>query len=208
MGRTLENLRYAVRTLQKSPGFTAVAVLTLALGGAVAFVLLIACANVANLLLARAAARQRETARAALGASRWQLVRQLLTESLLLTVAGGLLGLLVAVWTKDLLTSWSPVSLPSFLHVRLDGPVLAFAAGVSLATGLLMGLAPAFQIASLGVGEALQASGRNAAGGDAGNRLRRGLVALEVALSLLLLVGAGLMIQSFRVDPLVALRHD
>jgi predicted permease len=174
--------------------------------GAVGFVLLIACANVANLLLARAAARQRETAiRAALGAGRWRLIGQLLTESFLLTVAGGLLGLLVALWTKDLLTSWSPVSLPSFLHVRLDGPVLAFAAGVSLVTGLLMGLAPAVQLASSGVGDALRASGRNAAGSAAGNRLRRGLVALEVALSLLLLVGAGLMIQSFRhlqaIDP-------
>ena len=174
--------------------------------GAVGFVLLIACANVANLMLARAAARQRETAiRAALGAGRGRLIRQLLTESLLLTFAGGLLGLLVALWTKDLLTAWSPISLPSFLHVGLDGPVLAFAAAVALGTGLLMGLAPAFQIASLGVGEALKEGGRGLSGGGAKSRLRRGLVTAEVALSLLLLVGAGLMIQSFRhlqaIDP-------
>ncbi|HEV7518170.1 MAG TPA: ABC transporter permease [Thermoanaerobaculia bacterium] len=174
--------------------------------GAVGFVLLIACANVANLMLARSAARQRETAiRAALGAGRGRLARQLLTESLLLALAGGLLGLLVALWTKDLLTAWSPINLPSFVHVGLDGPVLAFACAVALGTGLLMGLAPAFQVSSLGVGEALKEGGRGAAGGGARSRLRRGLVTAEVALSLLLLVGAGLMIQSFRhmqaIDP-------
>jgi len=179
----------------------------LVLLGAVGFVLLIACANVANLMLARAAARQRETAiRAALGAGRGRLVRQLLTESLLLALAGGLLGLLVAVWTRDLLTGWSPISLPSFAHAGLDGPVLAFAFGVAVGTGLLMGLAPALQISFRGVGEALKEGGRGMGGGGARrSRLRRGLVMAEVALSLLLLVGAGLMIQSFRhlqaIDP-------
>jgi predicted permease len=159
-------------------------------------------------MLARAAARERETAiRAALGAGRGRLVRQLLTESLLLALAGAVLGLLVALWTKDLLTGWSPVSLPSFAQVEIDGPVLAFAFAVAIGTGLLMGLAPALQLSFLGVGEALKEGGRGTGGGGGArrSRLRQGLVTAEVALSLLLLIGAGLMIQSFRhiqaIDP-------
>jgi putative ABC transport system permease protein len=171
----------------------------LILFGAVGFVLLIACANVANLLLARAAAREKEIAlRTAIGAHRTRVVRQLLTESLLLAVLGCLLGLVFAGWGLKALVAISPRDLVNLQGVGLDLPVLALTVIVSLATGILFGLAPSLEATRLNLNDALKEGSKGAGGQDArSRRLRSALVVAEVALALVLLAGAGLLVKSF-----------
>ena len=165
--------------------------------GAVAFVLLIACANVANLLLARAANRQREIAvRMAMGAKRGRLIRQLLTESLLLSILGGALGVLFAFWGLRGLVASLPANVPRADEIRLDGLVLVFTAGIALLTGLVFGIAPAWKIAATDVHEPLKEGGRGTVGAGH-HRLRNTLVVAEISLALVLLVGAGLLLRSF-----------
>ena len=166
--------------------------------GAVCFVLLIACANVANLMMAKATARQKEIAlKTALGASRGRIVRQLLTESVVLSVAGGVAGLLLASWGISGLLALSPANLPRAQTISLDGYVLCFTLAISILTGLLFGLVPALQASKLNLNEALKEGGRSSTEGRRRNRVRRLLVISEVALALVLLVGGGLMIRSF-----------
>jgi predicted permease len=170
----------------------------LVLLGAVAFVLLIACANVANLLLARASTREKELAiRAALGAGRARLVRQLLTESLILGFAGGLLGLVLAYWGVGALRALAPANTPRMDEAYIDPLVLAFTFGVSLLTGLFFGLAPAWQVARTDLRETLNEAGRGTSAAGGALNLRASLVVSELALAVLLLVGAGLLIRSF-----------
>ena len=178
----------------------------LILFGAVGFVLLISCANVANLQLARASTRQKEIAvRAALGASRGRLVRQLLTESMLLAVIGGALGLLIGSWGIKLLTGLQPASLLPVTNVTIDFTVLGYSLVLSVITGILFGFAPALQSKPKRLSETLKEGGRSSAAGDSGRRIRGLLTISEVALSLVLLIGAGLLIRSFvgllMVDP-------
>jgi putative ABC transport system permease protein len=165
--------------------------------GAVGFVLLIACANLANLMLARIGGRGREMAvRAALGASRKRIVRQLLTESLMLAVAGGIAGLLLSIWAVRWLVSLSPDTIPRVQEISVDYRVAGFTLLVSVITGVLFGLGPALQVSKTDLTDALKDTGRTTAGLRK-QRLRNALVVSEVALSLVLLVGAGLLIRSF-----------
>lgn len=166
--------------------------------GAVGFVLLIACANVANLLLARGVSRQKEVAvRTALGATRLRLIRQFLTESTILAIIAGGLGLLLALWGVEFLVSLSPASIPRLNEISLDARVVAVTAGVSLLTGLLFGLAPAMQFSKPDLNETLKDVGRSSTDGRQRQRLRGVLIISELALSVVLLIGAGLMIRSF-----------
>ena len=173
--------------------------------GAVALVLLIACANVANLLLARAVARQREIAiRSALGASRWRVVRQLLTESLLLSLTGGALGLVLAVWWSDVLVALDQANIPRSMQVGLDARVLLFTLAISLLTGIVFGVLPAFHSTRAELTEWLK-EGRSSGEAARRNRLRNGLIVAELSVAIVLLIGAGLLIQSLwrlrHVDP-------
>ncbi|MCI0602079.1 ABC transporter permease [bacterium] len=176
------------------------------LTGAAGLVLLIACANLANLLLARAATRHREIAvRTSLGAPRWRLVRQLLAESAFLTVAGGICGILLAYWGMDAIKNVGAEIIPQIENTQLNSQVITFTVVTSLIAGLLFGLAPAFQISRFDLTEALKEGGRGGTSGRFQGRMRNTLVGAEVALALLLLAGAGLLIQSvarlYQVDP-------
>jgi putative ABC transport system permease protein len=166
--------------------------------GAVVCVLLIANANVANLLLARASARGKEIAlRAAMGASRIRIIRQLLTESVLLSALGGVAGLLLAQWGTAALVKTVPQNIPRIADIQLDAPVLLFTFLVSMATGVIFGLVPAWQASHVDLNSSLKSGTRGGAGGENKGRFRNALIMAEVALALVLLISAGLLIQSF-----------
>jgi predicted permease len=165
---------------------------------AVGFILMIACANIANLLLSRSATRMKEIAiRTALGAGRLRLVRQLLTESLLMSVVGSALGLLLAVWGKEMLLTFSPGNIPRFDEISIDGRVLSFTLGIAILTTVFFGLVPAMAGSKVDLTSSLKEGGQKGGGGAQRNRSRSLFVVLEVAFALVLLIGAGLMIKSF-----------
>lgn len=198
------NMQIAVNSMHQDVVEHARPVL-LALLGAVGFVLLIACANVANLMLVRATTRQREIAvRAALGSGRWRIVRQMLTESALLAVAGSAVGVVLAWWGGRVLIAMRPETLARFDQFAIDGSVLLFTAGATAVAALLFGLAPALRAVGTNLADGLRDRGSDT-GGVRGNKLRTTLVVTEVALSLVLLIGTGLMFRSFaelqNVDP-------
>lgn len=174
--------------------------------GAVGFVLLIACANVANMMLARTVSRQKEIAiRTALGAGRSRLIRQILTETVILSLIGGTLGLFMATWGIDVLRTLRPENLPRIQEITLDRSVLTFSFLMSLFTGLLFGLFPALHFSKVEVNDALKEGSARVAGGGLQKRMRFGLVISEFAFALMLLIGAGLMVRSFSriqgIDP-------
>ncbi|HYY58525.1 MAG TPA: ABC transporter permease, partial [Pyrinomonadaceae bacterium] len=198
MGVTLVPVREQLAGEIKTP--------LLILLGAVAFVLLIACANVANLMLARAASRSKEIAiRAALGAGGGRIVRQLLTESLVLALVGGVLGVGLAMWGVAALVALSPPNLIGSAHVGVSLPVLAFTLGVSILTGVVFGLLPAVEASRTDANEALKETGRGNTRSRRNRRARSAFVVAQIALALVLLIGAGLLIRSFTrlvaVDP-------
>jgi putative ABC transport system permease protein len=171
----------------------------LVLLGAVAFVLLIACVNVANLLLAQASTREKELSiRAAMGAGRGRIIRQFVTESMVLATAGGALGLFLSYWGVYALRTLVPDNFPRMDEVRVDPLVLAFTLGISLLTGLIFGLAPAWHVGRANLQDALKETGQSSSAAKGTRRLRGGLVESEIALAMLLLVGAGLLIRSFQ----------
>jgi predicted permease len=197
-GITLEPLHQTIVGDLRSP--------LLVLLGAVTLVLLIGCANVANLLLVRGAARRKEFAiRAALGARGWRVARQMLTESIVLGLIGGGLGILMAVWAVGALLSIAPAELPRTDAITIDTTILAFALIVSIVTGLLFGLAPLFQARRADLMQTLRESGRGTAASETLGRLRPALISAEVGLALVLLIGAGLLMRSLAavhaVDP-------
>lgn len=173
---------------------------------AVSVVLLIGCANVANLLLARAAARDRESSiRAAIGATRGRLIRQLLVESVLLSLIAGAIGLLLAIWGVDVLVAMAPPDTPRLDAITVDASAAMFALGLSMLTGILFGLAPALSTSATNLADALKDGSRGSTEGRSRNRIRNALVVVEIALSVVLLAGAGLLLRSFTrlnaIDP-------
>jgi putative ABC transport system permease protein len=167
--------------------------------GAVGVVLLIACANMANLLLAKSTSRTREMAiRAAVGASRSRIIRQLIIESMVLAAISGVAGFILAVWGADALVALAPASVPRLAETRTDGWVLAFTLGISILSSVLFGLAPALQVSKVDLNDALKQGGGRSVAGSGGGRIRNALVVAEIALSVVLLAGAGLLIRSFQ----------